>query len=488
MQRRAAIKAFVRSREASGLIGKVVFAAALAVVAGYGFYQASLQAFVANKTDEKATALQLVDAFVSNYSNLRSEFDADRAPVPATFRAHSIAQFNSARGAGNDLRVRWIGREGRSIATPPLDPHMAAVIESFVGKPNPAPVSRFVTVGGDQVFRTVYPSIARDQSCVDCHNRIQPEQSWQLNDVMGAFSIDAPAGPFLYRLRWECIGIALIVLLVIGGAGSWVSWDQYRRIEEREAARQKAETANRAKSSFLATMSHELRTPLNAIIGFSDMMRSEVHGAIGNERYHPYIDNIHESGEHLLQIITDILDLSKAESGKLDLDEDLFDLRDVVRSVRQLTSGRMAAAGLAEKIDLPADLPPLRADERKIKQVLLNLVSNALKFTPAGGTIELTARCDPRLGLTLIVADNGIGIPEADLDRVLKPFEQVDSSLSRQHEGTGLGLPLVRAMIELHGGTVTLNSTVGIGTQVILTLPAERLAYDLAPAVLATAA
>jgi len=469
-------------------VGILIFAAVLAVVAGYGFYQASRQAFVDNKTEEKATALQLVDAFVSNYSNLRKELDADRAPVPATFRAHSIAQFNSERGAANAVRIKWIGRAGRSIATPPSDSHMADVIESFVGKPNPVPVSRFVKVGGDQVFRTIYPSVARDQSCVDCHNRIQPEQSWQLNDVMGAFSIDAPAGPFLRGLLVECAGIAVVVFLLIGGVGTWVSVAQYRRIGEREAAKQKAETANRAKSSFLATMSHELRTPLNAIIGFSDMMRSQVHGAIGNERYHPYIDNIHESGEHLLQIITDILDLSKAESGKLDLDEDLFDLRDVVRSVRQLTSGRMATGGLTEKIDLPADLPPLRADERKIKQVLLNLISNALKFTPAGGTIELSARCDPRRGLTLIVADSGIGIPEADLDRVLKPFEQVDSSLSRQHEGTGLGLPLVRAMIELHGGTVRLDSTVGIGTRVILTLPPERLAYDLAPAALSTAA
>jgi len=488
MQRRAAIMAFLRSREGSGLIGKVVFAAALAIVAGYGFYQASVQAFVANKSDEKATALQLVDAFVSNYSNLRSELDADRAPVPATFRAHSIAQFNRARGAGNDLRVRWIGRVGRSIATPPSDSHMAQVIESFVGKANPVPVSQFVTVEGEQVFRTVYPSVARDQSCVDCHNRIQPGQSWQLNDVMGAFSIDAPAGPFLRRLQFECVGIALIVFVLIGGAGAWVSWDQYRRIAEREAARLKAETANRAKSSFLATMSHELRTPLNAIIGFSEMMRGEVLGEIGNQRYRPYIDNIHESGAHLLQIITDILDLSKAEAGKLDLNDDVFDLREVVRSVRQLTSGRIAAGGLTEKIDLPADLPPLRGDERKIKQVLLNLISNAVKFTPAGGTIELSARFDRKNGLTLIIADSGIGIPAEDLDRVLQPFEQVDSSLSRQHEGTGLGLPLVRAMIELHGGTVGLNSVVGVGTQVILTLPAERLVYDMAPAPLSTAA
>ncbi len=488
MKRRAAVMGFLHSREGSGLIGIIFFAAALAVVAGYGFYQASLHAFVENKTDEKATALQLVDAFVINYSNLRKELDAERAPVPATFRAHSIALFNRARGAEGAVRIKWIGRAGRSIATPPSDSHMADVIESFVGKPNPVPVSKFVTVGGEQVFRTVYPSVARDQSCVDCHNRIQPEQSWQLNDVMGAFSIDAPAGPFLHSLRLECVGIALVVFLLIGGVGAWVSVTHYRRIGEREADKQKAETANRAKSSFLATMSHELRTPLNAIIGFSDMMRSQVLGEIGNERYHPYIVNIHDSGEHLLQIITDILDLSKAESGKLDLDEDIFDLRDVVRSVRQLTSGRLEASGLTEKIDIPPELPPLRGDERKIKQVLLNLISNAVKFTPEGGTIELSVRLNREKGLVLIVADNGIGIPREDLDRVLKPFEQVDSSLSRQHQGTGLGLPLVRAMIELHGGTVTLKSMVGVGTQVILTLPAERLAYDMAPAPLSTAA
>jgi signal transduction histidine kinase len=365
---------------------------------------------------------------------------------------------------------------------------MADVIESFVGKPDPTPVSQFVTVGGEQIFRTVYPSVARDRSCVDCHNRLQPKQSWQLNDVMGAFSIDAPVGPFLRGLRFECAAIGLVVFVVIGGFGSWVSLSHRRRIAEREAAKEKAESANRAKSSFLATMSHELRTPLNAIIGFSEMMRNQVLGEISNERYHPYIVNIHDSGTHLLQIISDILDLSQAESGKLDLNEDIFDLRDVVRSVRQLTSGRIEAAGLTEKIDLPADLPPLRADERKIKQLLLNLVSNAVKFTPAGGTIELSARVDLGKGLVLIIADTGIGIPPQDLDRVLESFEQADSSLSRQHEGTGLGLPLVRAFVELHGGTVALQSELGVGTQVIITLPATRLAYDMVPAPLSSAA
>src|ERR1051326_2271926 len=190
MDRRAATMAFLRSREGLGLLGKLLFAAVFATVGGYGFYQVSLAAFIENKTDEKATALQLVDAFVTNYSNLRTELDADRAPVPATYRAHSIALFNQTRGAGNTVRIRWIGRTGRSIATPPSDPQISSVIESFVGKSDPMPVSRFVTVEGEQVFRTVYPSIAHDQSCVECHNRIQPDQSWQLDDVMGAFSID----------------------------------------------------------------------------------------------------------------------------------------------------------------------------------------------------------------------------------------------------------------------------------------------------------
>src|ERR1700722_9480334 len=151
MNRRAAIFAFLQSREGIGWIGIVMFAASLSVVVAYGFYDASLRSFVANKTEEKGTALQLVDAFVSNYSNVRRELQAANAPVPATFRAHSIELFNQMRGASNVLRLRWIGRDGRSIATPPTDPQMAATIESFVGKSEPSPVSKFLTVNGQQI-------------------------------------------------------------------------------------------------------------------------------------------------------------------------------------------------------------------------------------------------------------------------------------------------------------------------------------------------
>ena len=258
-------------------------------------------------------------------------------------------------------------------------------------------------------------------------------------------------------------------------------FDRVALLREREAAyealrraKEEAEAASRGKSAFLATMSHELRTPLNAIIGFSEMMLREVVGPLGNAQYSAYVADIHESGTHLLQIINDILDLSKAEAGKLELHEEVFDLRDTIRSVRQLISARLRDGGLSDAVDVPDDLPLLRADDRKTKQVLLNLVSNAVKFTPQGGHIDIIGRFDPVAGLTLSVRDSGIGIARDDLQRVLEPFEQVDSTFSRAHEGTGLGLPLVKAIMELHDGSLELHSEVGSGTEVSVRFPPER--------------
>jgi signal transduction histidine kinase len=482
MGRQTATAQFLRSREGRGFILLLLVAAVLAIAAGCGFYRTSLGSFVANKSEEKTTALQLVDAFVSNYSNLRTQLGAVDAPVPATFRAHSIELFNRARGRQSVLRIRWIGRAGRAVATLPSDPAMAEVIESFVGKADPAPVSQLLSVAGEPIFRTVYPSIAHERSCVDCHNRLQPGQLWQLGDVMGAFSVDAPAGPFLHGLWFQCVGIGLFVFLLMGGIGLWISLTHHRRIAEREAARERAEAANRAKSGFLAHMSHELRTPLNAIIGFSEMMQREVLGQLGNEQYRTYAADIHHSGAHLLAIINGILDLSKAETGKLELKEEVFDPRGVVHSVCQVMRGHLQAGGLASSVALPPNLPGLRGDERKATQILLNLVSNAIKFTPPGGKIEISAEADPAKGLSLVVADTGIGIPADALNRVIEPFEQVDSSLSRRHQGTGLGLPLVKAMIELHGGTFELISTVDVGTTAIVRFPPERLVPNLTPA------
>ena len=239
-------------------------------------------------------------------------------------------------------------------------------------------------------------------------------------------------------------------------------------------AKEAAEASSRAKSEFLATISHELRTPLNAIIGFSDLMIRGVLGPLGNPKYRGYIEDIHRSGTHLLSIINDILDFSKAEAGKLTLDEEEIDVVDVVKSVVRLMGPRVEDGRLTLDLHLPSELPRLWCDQRKLKQMLLNLLSNAVKFTPPGNNVEVRAHRSA-LGLEIHICDSGIGIAPSDLERVLQPFEQADNKLSRSHEGTGLGLTLVRSMIEIHGGTLRLESEVGVGTTAILTFPPHRI-------------
>ncbi|HKX11478.1 MAG TPA: ATP-binding protein [Stellaceae bacterium] len=253
-----------------------------------------------------------------------------------------------------------------------------------------------------------------------------------------------------------------------------------RAKEDAEVARSLAEAASQAKSEFLATMSHELRTPLNAVIGFSQIMMSETLGPIGSPQYRDYARDIHDSGVHLLEIINDILDLSKAEAGKLDLDEDWVDVGDAVSAACRLIGPRAERAQLSVVQRIPVNLPAIWADERKLKQILLNLVSNSVKFTPAGGRIEISATVDPPSGLSILVQDTGIGIPAGDLDRVLEPFVQVENSLTRSYQGSGLGLPLAAKMTELHGGKLSIASQLGRGTLVRLTFPGERIALKAA--------
>ena len=250
--------------------------------------------------------------------------------------------------------------------------------------------------------------------------------------------------------------------------------DLFAAFEEMRAAKEDAEMANLAKSEFLANMSHELRTPLNAVLGFSEMLVNETFGPLGNPRYHGYAEDIHASGSHLLGIINDILDLSKAASGTLSLAEDWLDARETVDSVCRLIGPRVRDGKLTLAVRMPPGDLILWADERLLRQMLFNLLSNAAKFTPTGGHIDCSVSVDGE-GVTFAVTDTGIGIPAAELERVLEPFVQVDSSLSRGQAGTGLGLPLVKVMAELHGGRLRLVSETGVGTTASLILPLDRV-------------
>jgi PAS domain S-box-containing protein len=242
------------------------------------------------------------------------------------------------------------------------------------------------------------------------------------------------------------------------------------------AAKEMAEMASRAKTEFLANMSHELRTPLNAIIGFAEVMHMELLGSIGNQQYRGYVGDIHDSARHLLGLINDILDVAKIEAGRVELTDSTIDIKGIFDAVARLIRERAVRAEVRLEMAVQPGLPPLVADERKLKQILINLLSNSVKFTPAGGAIRISATLDPANGdLVINVADTGIGIAAADIPRVMEPFGQVDNPINRKFRGTGLGLPLTKGLVELHGGSFKLESTPGVGTSVTIRLPAKRL-------------
>jgi signal transduction histidine kinase len=300
--------------------------------------------------------------------------------------------------------------------------------------------------------------------------------------------------------EWLAFGVALTTLIILcAGLASSIVDQRVAAISTREAQRLRAavseleetkrrleattadltsaldaaDAGDRAKSQFLATMSHELRTPLNAIIGFAEFLGTDLCGSL-TAKQRGYVGDIHRAGTHLLDLVNDVLDLSQVDARQLVLDEDVVDIEELVKSALAMVSLRAAEVGVSLRSVVAAGLPPVRADTRRLRQILLNLLSNAIKFTPRDGAITLSAE---RHGtdIAIVVADTGIGMAPEHIGVALARFGQVDNRLARRYEGTGLGLPLVKRLVELHGGKLAIDSALGRGTTVTVLLPADRV-------------
>ena len=299
---------------------------------------------------------------------------------------------------------------------------------------------------------------------------------------------------FYFALATMAVGIHLYFLFLARGLRSTaLSMLEYRtekdaliaELEEQKSvsdeARRRAEAANSAKSRFLATMSHELRTPLNAILGFSEVMKSEMFGPMENPKYTEYAGNILESGRHLLHLINEILDLTRIESGRYELHEEPVRLADITDECHRLLKLRAEGKGIDVVEEGATDLPVVWADQRAMRQICLNLMSNALKFTPKGGRITLSVGAMPDGGQFLAVRDTGPGIPEEEIPKVLQAFGQGALAHQTAEGGAGLGLAIVKNLIELHGGSLILESELRKGTEARVVLPGYRVLRAMAP-------
>ena len=313
------------------------------------------------------------------------------------------------------------------------------------------------------------------QLYVDSRRRDEFRSQMQQNDIVTDFVSE------IYHQSGKRIWISENARAVRDWSGTLICYegtveDVTQKFEAERALRaalRQAELANRAKAAFLAAMSHELKTPLNAVLGFSEIIRDEMLGPVGQESYRDYAADIHSSGKRLLAIINDVLDVSRLQGGQLTIEMRPVGARDIAEQ-----AVAMARATTGENrpiaIDVPADLPTLQVDPRRISQVLGNLIANAIKFTPAEGRIVLSGYVRPDSGVNFEVADTGIGMAEETIAAAMEPFRQLDGSLSRRFEGAGLGLSIARSLCELHGGTISIASVVGAGTTVTVSLPPSR--------------
>jgi len=333
--------------------------------------------------------------------------------------------------------------QGRQIqaANPAFLRATGSPIETVIG----APVTRFLSSG---------PAPSGDSGM---HSEQQALPFWYLQSETGA--------PRATEYREAPLSSDTMILTLN---------DITDRIESEQALRaaaQRAELASRAKSEFLASMSHELRTPLNAILGFSEIIRDEVFGPVGSEQYVAYLQDILASGTHLRDIINDLLDLAKIEAGSFDLDPEVLNISDEIRTCCRLVNKRASDSNLELTVDIGDDLPALYTDQQVFRQLMFNLLSNAIKFTPAGGSVTASAGCTPNVGFWVAVRDTGVGIAKKDQARIFDAYERAVNTNTRYIQGSGLGLALVKSMIELQGGSIQIESTVGKGSIFTLVFP-----------------
>lgn len=350
------------------------------------------------------------------------------------------------------------------------------------------PVTRFDRTDNGKVLRYA-TAVVMGKGCISCHNALKdsPRTDWRIGDVRGVQQVTVRLPD---NRNFAFMEMALTAF--IAGLALLLMWAMTTRLQnslrltrdlaaisdrrnsELVVAKGEAEKANAAKTRFLATMSHELRTPLNSIIGFSDVLKNADKNPQIRDSVVEYATDIQTSGTHLLDLINEILDMSKIEAGMFEIEEETISLQETIDTCVRLLSQRAETESVTLDNKAPDTLPPLLGDRKAMRQILLNLLSNAVKFTEAGGRVTIDGGKNEK-GVWLTVADTGVGIPDAQIGEIFKPFTQADNSTARHHEGTGLGLPITKALVELHGGRLTLDSTVDVGTTVTVQLPASQI-------------
>ena len=426
--------------------------------------KALLQQFKSRNT----TVQKSLSAFPVLAANLAQTVGRDRADLADALQAFelSVLRYQNASSDKSISNIGWsVGRLQRlqKAAPPAIAKRIAALLrhgEVIVAHRAEADwtLKELLGISGLKLIDSTLLSMRRNEAALRAESGMYRTVMFALAMILAGYIILNLAS--LMRVRRDL---------------QRANGQLESRIADISRSKEEAELANRSKSEFLAMMSHELRTPLNAVIGFSDLMRIEAFGPVGSDRYREYAGDIHDSARHLLSLINDILDLSKIERGTLKPEDDDIDIAAAVNAVETLVKDRADRDRVKLKIQLDSDLPPLRADSRQLKQMLANLLANAIKFTDPGGDVTVTVTCDPDAGYVFDVTDNGIGMAPEDLPKALAPFVQVEREHGHKHEGTGLGLPLTKRMIELHGGELILESTQGVGTRAALVFPPDRI-------------